>query len=82
MVANGEGWPPGASPASSMGAPALGQDADDLRAMAQTQLSTLTPVTQSEIASPVVDLGRKLFWDMRLSSDGNTACTSSHYQQA
>ncbi|MEX2332979.1 MAG: cytochrome-c peroxidase, partial [Pseudohongiella sp.] len=62
--------------------PSVGQTADELRAMAQAQLGALEPVTEREVASPAVDLGRKLFWDSRLSSDGNTACASCHYQQA
>jgi cytochrome c peroxidase len=33
------------------------------------------------VATPETELGRALFWDTRLSSDGKTACASCHYPE-
>jgi len=49
--------------------------------MAEAHLGALDPVTEQELMSPAVKLGQSLFWDIRLSSDGNTACASCHYRE-
>ena len=38
----------------------------------------IDPVTEDVRASAEVELGRALFWDVRISSDGKTACASCH----
>jgi cytochrome c peroxidase len=48
-----------------------------LLAQAKAQLGVLEPVSPSAIG-PVAELGRALFWDTRLSADGQTACASCH----
>jgi cytochrome c peroxidase len=56
-------------------APALSAD-DPLRADASRLFGRLQAATL--IATPEVDLGRALFWDTRISSDGKTSCGSCH----
>lgn len=53
---------------------------DDARllAEAQTQFGVLKPVSPEAIG-PAAELGRALFWDTRLSADGQTACASCHH---
>ena len=68
--------------ASLLGSAQLfGQSEQDLRELAQSQLGAIEPVAADEIASPVVMLGQSLFWDARLSLDGQTSCASCHIQE-
>lgn len=50
----------------------------DLRRDAQTLFGTINPVTSEEMGDPKVTLGRALFWDKSLSTNGQTACASCH----
>jgi cytochrome c peroxidase len=52
---------------------------DPLREQARQVLGTVTAPTPSELQAPAVLLGQALFWDQRLSLDGNTACASCHF---
>ena len=38
------------------------------------------PITKTGQKEKLVALGKALFWDMRLGSDGKTACASCHFQ--
>ncbi len=49
-----------------------------LRLRAASLFGTVQPVTAAEVAAPQAALGRALFWDTRLSSNGKTACVSCH----
>jgi cytochrome c peroxidase len=53
-------------------------DAAALRARAAALFGTVEPVRADELETPQARLGRALFWDTRLSSDGKTACASCH----
>lgn len=64
--------------ALALALPAPGVAADELRERAAAMFGALAAVTKAEISHPVADLGRALFWDTRLSADGNTACASCH----
>ncbi len=55
-----------------------GPDPAELRARVAPLLGVVEPVTAAEVASPRAVLGRALFWDIRLSLDGKTACASCH----
>src|SRR5690606_32504649 len=57
---------------------ASAQGADTLRATAQRLFGSIPPVQAEEIRAPIVELGRALFWDERLSSSGSIACASCH----
>jgi len=50
----------------------------EVRSMALQVFGTVEPVSEAEVAAPRAVLGRWLFWDARLSSDGKTACASCH----
>jgi len=50
----------------------------ELRAAAKEQFGSLEPVDPSEISTPQAELGRALFWDTRLSGNGQVACASCH----
>jgi len=62
--------------------PANADELDQLRTSARTLFGTITAVTQAEIDDPRVRLGQALFWDMRLSFDGRTACASCHFRDS
>lgn len=49
-----------------------------LRARAATLFGTVQPVSDAEVATAQAVLGRMLFWDQRISSDGKTACATCH----
>lgn len=49
-----------------------------LRERAVAQFGALEPVSAAEREAPLVRLGRALFWDARLSFNGETACASCH----
>ncbi|MEX1197931.1 MAG: cytochrome c peroxidase [Pseudohongiellaceae bacterium] len=57
------------------------QQDTDLRDRADSLFGSIDPVTQAERDNPVVRLGRALFWDTRLSYDGETACASCHLRE-
>jgi cytochrome c peroxidase len=52
-----------------------------LREKARTLLGTVEAATTSELQDLAVELGQALFWDQRLSLDGNTACASCHFAE-
>jgi cytochrome c peroxidase len=52
--------------------------AADLRERAATLFGVVAPTTAAEVAAPQARLGRAMFWDKRLSLDGQTACASCH----
>jgi len=56
---------------------AYGDDAS-LRADALKLFGVIDPVPEDKLTAPRVQLGQALFWDIRLSSDGKTACASCH----
>jgi len=58
---------------------AMAQGDDALRSQAAAMFGQLTAPSAAAIASPEAELGRALFWDTRLSSDGKTACASCHF---
>ena len=49
-----------------------------LRRQALTLFGRIDAAAPAVRAAPEVELGRALFWDARLSSDGKTACASCH----
>ena len=49
-----------------------------LRRDALARFGRIEPVGEAQRAAPDVDLGRALFWDVRISADGKTACASCH----
>lgn len=66
-----------ASGAAAVGAFAAAVTDDALRHVAAAVFGQVK--ASSEAASPQAELGRALFWDTRLSSDGKTACASCHF---
>lgn len=54
------------------------QDTQALRAKAEQLFGSIAPVRAEEIEDPRAALGRALFWDARLSSNGSIACASCH----
>ncbi|MBD0271163.1 MAG: hypothetical protein ICV73_04460, partial [Acetobacteraceae bacterium] len=52
--------------------------AEDLRGTANGMLGAVSAVTDEEIDAPRARLGRALFWDVRLSANGQVACASCH----
>lgn len=50
----------------------------NLRNEATQAFGKIDPAAEENLADPVALLGRHLFWDSRLSSDGKTACASCH----
>jgi cytochrome c peroxidase len=61
--------------------PAQAQTTATLRQQASTVLGTVAAPTAQELGAPEVQLGQALFWDQRLSPDGNTACASCHFAE-
>lgn len=53
----------------------------DLRETAHRMLGTVPGTDPEETETPQARLGQALFWDIRLSADGNTACASRHYRE-
>ena len=49
-----------------------------LRKQALQLFGRIEPPSATAVAAPEVALGRALFWDTRISSDGKTACASCH----
>ena len=58
--------------------PLSAQEARDLRAEALRHFGVLEPVAAERLEDPAARLGQALFWDTRLSADGQTACASCH----
>src|SRR5262247_785311 len=54
---------------------------EPLRSDAATLFGRIDAPSPEARATPEVELGRALFWDTRLSSDGKTACASCHPAQ-
>ncbi len=52
--------------------------APELRETATALFGTLRAPTPAEAEAPMARLGQALFWDIRLSADGHTACGSCH----
>lgn len=55
---------------------------DPLREAARSAFGTVEMVPVERLSDPEVTLGRALFWDRRLSGDGQTACASCHTRDA
>ena len=51
---------------------------EDLRGTANGMLGAVSAVTDEEVDAPRARLGRALFWDARLSANGQVACASCH----
>ncbi len=49
-----------------------------LRTDALKHFGVIESVPQDQLTEPRVQLGQALFWDVRVSSDGKTACASCH----
>jgi len=60
-----------------LGIAGLASADEELRRQAAALFGRIEAVTEGD-ASPEVALGRALFWDTRVSSDGKTACASCH----
>lgn len=54
---------------------------DELRREAAAVFGKLEPVDPARLDEPIVRLGRRLFWDERLSASGTVACGSCHQPQ-
>lgn len=54
----------------------------DFRTEAVGRFGMIEPVTATELANPLVELGRALYWDARLSANGEVACASCHLASA
>jgi cytochrome c peroxidase len=57
-------------------APATADEA--LRQTALQRFGRIEAATDAQRAAPEAELGRALFWDVRISADGRTACASCH----
>ncbi len=57
---------------------AVSVSAEALRERAAPLFGTIAPPAAEELADPLVTLGRALFWDTRLSANGEIACASCH----
>lgn len=54
---------------------------EDLRATAASLMGAVSATPEAEISTPQAELGRALFWDMRLSANGQVACASCHFRE-
>jgi cytochrome c peroxidase len=64
--------------------PAEGQPPDpvaELRETATALLGAVSATPEGEAGTPLARLGRALFWDARLSANGEVACASCHYRE-
>lgn len=52
--------------------------ADELQERASSLFGTIAAPSEQELSDPAVRLGRALFWDERLSVNGEIACASCH----
>jgi cytochrome c peroxidase len=55
---------------------------DTLQSQARTLFGVIEAPRAQDLSRPDVQLGRKLFWDTRISGDGKTSCASCHTQDA
>lgn len=55
---------------------------EDIQSHARKQFGAISAVKSHELNRPEVQLGRKLFWDARISGDGKTSCASCHTADA
>lgn len=62
--------------------PAAAQGPETLRGTAATLLGAVSATRAEEVLAPQAHLGRALFWDMRLSVNGEVACASCHFREA
>ncbi|MDO9713749.1 cytochrome-c peroxidase [Paracraurococcus lichenis] len=53
----------------------------ELREMATALLGAVSATPESVVGTPLASLGRALFWDTRLSANGEIACASCHYRE-
>jgi cytochrome c peroxidase len=64
---------------NSIAALTYGQEpAAQLQEDAQAAFGVVAAPSQEELDKPIVQLGRHLFWDTRLSANGKMACASCH----
>lgn len=54
---------------------------EELRKRADTVLGTVEATPTEEVENPIAQLGQALFWDTRLSSNGEVACASCHFRE-
>jgi cytochrome c peroxidase len=64
---------------AALGAAGAASAADPLRDDALKRFGRLEAPSPASLATPEVELGRRLFWDTRISLDGKTACASCHF---
>src|SRR6516225_1517103 len=64
--------------ALSFAGSALAADDADLRRQAQALFGRIEGAAPGTTEAPQARLGRALFWDVRVSADGKTACASCH----
>jgi len=57
-------------------------ESEELLESARNMFGVLESVPEEAVRDSRVVLGRELFWDERLSSDGRTACASCHTREA
>ena len=55
---------------------------EDIQSHARKLFGSIKSPKPQELSSPEVVLGRKLFWDARMSGDGKTSCASCHTPDA
>jgi cytochrome c peroxidase len=53
----------------------------ELRETATALLGAVSATPEGEIGTPLARLGRALFWDTRLSANGEVACASCHFRE-
>ena len=59
---------------------AAADELDELRTSAHNLFGTVSAATTEEVNDSKAVLGQALFWDIRLSFDGKTACASCHFR--
>ncbi|MEX1182631.1 MAG: cytochrome c peroxidase [Gemmatimonadota bacterium] len=63
-------------------APADTVDDEALLGRATSVFSALDAVPAETLNDPAVQLGQRLYWDVRLSANGRTSCASCHHAEA
>lgn len=66
---------------SLLAASSLAVANEELRDRANRVLGSVQGTPVEEIEDPKATLGQALFWDMRLSSNGEVACASCHFRE-
>lgn len=56
-------------------------DIEDLRERANQLMGSVEATPDEDIENPISQLGQALFWDIRLSSNGEVACASCHFRE-